>query len=139
MAGSFDILVKQVLAEQGGAKPEALLDSPVKFKAFLSDYAKGQFSGEIRIFTEMLKEDYKNVLLNNTNDPDIAKKQLVSRIRLDFLADEAHAKLLADAFSSCYGFETSAAPITDYINSLPDIVLESIHNVIMANNRMNLS
>jgi hypothetical protein len=121
MDNDFQDLVNRVVAEQG----KAVLDSPGKCRAFLSDYAKGQFMGEIRIFTEMLKGAYKNVALATNDDFEITKKRLIARIQNEFLVSEDNAAFFTKLLFNCLDIqdpvpEAIPVSITANFDALPD-------------------
>ena len=75
---SFNEIVKHIIAQHG----IELLDNQIKFKGLLSDYTKGRFKAETRLFLTAVNIGYAKLL--HTDKHEFVKKQLVTLLQREY-------------------------------------------------------
>jgi tetratricopeptide (TPR) repeat protein len=101
MNNSFQTIVTRVVSDYG----TDTLDDASRCNALLKDYAGGSYSGEIRIFNEMLRSGYHRQLLSAGEEAGQLLYRLSGRLQQEFLVGADVAAFLISTLAAALGIE----------------------------------
>jgi uncharacterized membrane protein YhaH (DUF805 family) len=101
MKAEFTALIQQLIAEQGR---DALFNA-AKCKAFLADYARGEYLNERRLLLQAVEADIPKAVAD-TNDLAACKQQCVKKLQDDYYLAPNVANGMVNLLSVLLGKET---------------------------------